>query len=346
MAQPVKPFEYYDAVLARQMIDNDLAVACISIFSDRTRILGQLSDCVLEAGYVIHDAAPLALLGNGEKPVLADVVIVDAPLPRAETLAALARLDMRSRKGGAQLIVITGQEGLDAVFGCCDQSEAQILVSPSAAEQALALGIALSRRSADAVHEVSGGIDRMTLLRLTEQMQQLSRSIESFAEEPGIGGAGFSEAEYREPGQGVRLNAPSMAFFGPAAARRAANASSGDDQPSLPPPALLREIIRQRQLRARFFDGELFADPAWDMLLDLAAAQAEGKQVCVSSLCIAACVPPTTALRWMGQMTEAGLLRRVQDPADRRRAFIALSADAGSAMARYFAQLGPLAAVI
>ena len=36
-------------------------------------------------------------------------------------------------------------------------------------------------------------------------------------------------------------------------------------RPPLPDPRLVRKIIRQRQLRARFFEGDLFADPAWDM---------------------------------------------------------------------------------
>jgi DNA-binding MarR family transcriptional regulator len=105
----------------------------------------------------------------------------------------------------------------------------------------------------------------------------------------------------------------------------------------------LRRIIRQRQLRARFFDGDLFADPAWDMLLDLTAARAEHKRVSVTSLCIASGVPPTTALRWISQMTGAGLLERVEDDTDRRRAFIALSEHAADAMARYFAELGSAA---
>jgi DNA-binding MarR family transcriptional regulator len=39
-------------------------------------------------------------------------------------------------------------------------------------------------------------------------------------------------------------------------------------------------------------------------------------------------------------MTEAGLFERVEDEADRRRAFIALSDAAADAMARYFAELG------
>jgi DNA-binding MarR family transcriptional regulator len=114
--------------------------------------------------------------------------------------------------------------------------------------------------------------------------------------------------------------------------------------PPLPDPRLVRRIIRQRQLRARFFDGALFADPAWDMLLDLAAARGEHKRVSVTSLCIASGVPPTTALRWIGQLTSAGLLDRVEDQADRRRAFLALSDRAAEAMARYFAEIGQGAA--
>jgi len=108
----------------------------------------------------------------------------------------------------------------------------------------------------------------------------------------------------------------------------------------LPDPRLVRRIIENRQKRARFFDGELFADPAWDMLLDLTAARAEHVRVSVTSLCIASGVPPTTALRWIGQMVESGLFVRVEDESDRRRAFIALSDRAADAMARYFAALG------
>jgi len=80
------------------------------------------------------------------------------------------------------------------------------------------------------------------------------------------------------------------------------------------------------------------------MLLDLAAARGEHKRVSVTSLCIASGVPPTTALRWIGQLTSAGLLDRVEDQADRRRAFLALSDRAAEAMARYFAEIGQGAA--
>lgn len=117
-------------------------------------------------------------------------------------------------------------------------------------------------------------------------------------------------------------------------------------KPCLPDPRLIRRIIRQRQLRDRFFNSELFGDPVWDMLLDLAAATSEYRRVSVTSLCIASRVPPTTALRWIGAMTDEGLLRRVEDPQDRRRAFITLTDDALSAIARYFQELGPAARML
>ena len=108
----------------------------------------------------------------------------------------------------------------------------------------------------------------------------------------------------------------------------------------LPSARLVRKIIAARKLRARFLNGELFADPAWDTLLDLTAARAEHQRVSVTSLCIASGVPPTTALRWIGQMTQAGLFDRVEDDTDRRRAFIRLSDKAADGMARYFGELG------
>ena len=68
------------------------------------------------------------------------------------------------------------------------------------------------------------------------------------------------------------------------------------------------------------------------LLLDLGAALLEGRQVSVSSLCIAAAVPTTTALRWVKTMVDRGLFLRASDPEDARRAFILLSPQAESAL--------------
>ena len=98
---------------------------------------------------------------------------------------------------------------------------------------------------------------------------------------------------------------------------------------------LLRAIIRRRRARAQFFPADLFADPAWDILLDLAAARHEATRVSISSLCIAAAVPTTTALRWIKGMTAAGVLEREDDPEDGRRSFIRLSDRTAAAMDNY-----------
>lgn len=109
--------------------------------------------------------------------------------------------------------------------------------------------------------------------------------------------------------------------------------------PPLPDPRLVRRLIHRRRSREQFFDNSIFADPAWDMLLDLTAARAEHVRVSVTSLCIASGVPPSTALRWIGQLIEAGLFQRIEDDADRRRIFVELTDKAAVAISRYFASL-------
>ena len=103
--------------------------------------------------------------------------------------------------------------------------------------------------------------------------------------------------------------------------------------------AMVRGIIKARRARERFLPADLFSDPAWDMLLDLTAARLEGRCVSVSSLCIAAAVPTTTALRWIRNLCEVGVFERRIDPGDARRAFIVLSEPTSAAMIDYLATL-------
>ncbi len=94
----------------------------------------------------------------------------------------------------------------------------------------------------------------------------------------------------------------------------------------------VRAHIRSRRAREKFFEAGLFADPAWDILLDLSASRLEQRPVSVSSLCIAASVPTTTALRTVKQMVDRGLLVRRGDPSDARRTFIDLAPQTAAAM--------------
>jgi len=118
-----------------------------------------------------------------------------------------------------------------------------------------------------------------------------------------------------------------------ALAELAAGGETAGAAPARPLSAMrIRAHIKARRLRERFLSADLFADPAWDMLLDLTAARLEGRQVSVSSLCIAAAVPTTTALRWIKLLIDRGMVDRMSDPSDARRAFIALAPATAAAM--------------
>jgi hypothetical protein len=305
----------------------------ISIFADRAHVRDEIEEDATAAGLAVRECGEVAALLEGGPRPLGEVVLLDCPAVDAGTLAALARLDMRAARSGAHLVISTTVEALDDVFACCDQSDPQILVDPTRADRVIALGRVLARVPNLRLRDLAKD-DQLTLLRLTEQVGQIAQRLER------LGGA---HPALLGDEKAVRLESPAPAYSGPPQAGPGERLVRAARSP-LPDPRLVRRIIRQRQLRSRFFDGDLFADPAWDMLLDLTAARAEHTRVSVTSLCIASGVPPTTALRWIGQMSEAGLLRRVEDETDRRRVFITLSDDAAEAMARYFAELGRNAA--
>lgn len=103
---------------------------------------------------------------------------------------------------------------------------------------------------------------------------------------------------------------------------------------------LARSFYRGRRLRSDIFnDGQLFGEPAWDMLLDLFIAEADGKQLSITAACIGAAVPTSTALRWLVILEDRGLVRRENDPSDARRVFLHLTGDGYASMMNYFMRL-------
>jgi hypothetical protein len=150
------------------------------------------------------------------------------------------------------------------------------------------------------LHEASRDDEGARLQRLNEEVARIAEAL-----------ARLTRGEEPLP---TALREPEPGYRGP------------DDAPfAEATPNEIRATIRARRMRAQYFSGDLFADPAWDMLLDLFAAALERRRVSVSSLCIAAAVPPTTALRWISALHDVGLFERQADPSDRRRAYIVLS---------------------
>jgi hypothetical protein len=307
--------------------DAPLALS-VSILADRPLVRAEWHEDAVGAGLSVRCVDGLEAFATGPVQALGDMLVVDCPGDDAASLAALLRLDMRAAQSGAGLVVATTATAMEAVFCCLDQSRGIILVDASRGERIAALARLMAARPRSRLRDLSSE-DRLTLLRLTEQVGELAARLDQ------LGGSG-SDAT----GSAFRLASPGQDFRGPGGVPPGREPVRRT-RPPLPDPRLVRRIIAARQLRARHFDQGLFADPAWDILLDLTVARAEHKRVSVTSLCIASGVPPTTALRWIGQMIEAGLLERLEDDEDRRRAFIALSDKAADAMARYFAALGP-----
>jgi DNA-binding MarR family transcriptional regulator len=96
-----------------------------------------------------------------------------------------------------------------------------------------------------------------------------------------------------------------------------------------------RLLLRERRDRGLVLLADMLGDPAWDMVLDLFAAGEDRKRIPVSSICLAAGVPPTTALRWLKVLVEKQLIVRTDDARDKRRVNVSLTPATRTAMISY-----------
>lgn len=250
------------------------------------------------------------------------VVLAEA---RGASDAALTRvlplLDTIGRHGGARIVVTLDFEQIDLVSAALCGPGIDLLCAPSEVEQVAALCMA-SLRSADRMHDVGRNAEAVRLQRLNQEVARIAETLARLTR-------GDLDPRSVDRRSGT-VGEPIHGYRAPPPAPDAFEVTARD----------IREAIRARRLRDQYFGDGLFEDPAWDMLLDLFAAELERAQVSVSSLCIAAAVAPTTALRWIARMTEAGLFVRQPDPFDRRRAYLGLSDRASLAMRNYLAAVG------
>lgn len=222
---------------------------------------------------------------------------------------------------GAEAIMWIAMDQLEAAFAIVPPEHCHWLID---ADDALAVPIlarANGRANMNQVHDRSRDTEYRSLHRISDELADFARTLARIAEQDGE----LSNTVRDKP---VGYRAAPARLFAPLVPEPVDK--NGPDAASI------RNLIRMRRLREQHFGADLFADPAWDILLDLFAARLEGKQVSVSSLCIAASVPPTTALRWITTMTEHGALLRKQDSQDARRVFIELSPDSENRLNTYF----------
>jgi DNA-binding MarR family transcriptional regulator len=103
-------------------------------------------------------------------------------------------------------------------------------------------------------------------------------------------------------------------------------------------------ILRLRRQRNKLFGGDLFGEPAWDILLELYAAAGNGRKLSVSGACYASGVPVTTALRWILRLEKDGWIRRTEDPLDKRRSWLMLCDDTEKKMCEFLSMMAAIAA--
>jgi len=238
---------------------------------------------------------------------------------------------------GCNLVCETSLAALDRVMAAIPASlSVQFLVDADPTDRLVAL--AAARRTRHGVlHDIARDDAMERIDRLQEEVARISRLLGDLAgQRGGLPGTptGFASRGDDMADHMGQVRAPARDF-----AAMPRSFVPEDRMLDRQRAKAVRRMLRQRRMREQYFPADLFADPAWDMLLDLYAARLERQPVSVSSLCIAAAVPATTALRWIKTMTDAGLFLREDDPHDGRRIFIALAEGACDALARYFEAL-------
>lgn len=263
------------------------------------------------AGCRIGDTMTLASAPDRiQRQVAASAVWIeldsDGGAPMDQLLDCIAA---NASNGRFPAVVSATADLVDPVFARIDRGDVEIVVDGDEAARTAALALAMARAGMEQrLSDVASDQNAARLRQLSDEVSRIAASL-------------------------ARLSS------GPAAAAPPPQQGAGAESPEVSAETV-RAVIRARRLRSRYFAEDLFADPAWDMLLDLLQAEIAQLRVPVSSLCIAAAVPATTALRWLKTMVGEGLFVRRADPHDGRRVFVELSPEASNALRRYFAEVG------
>lgn len=223
-------------------------------------------------------------------------------------------VDAKVSDGRFAAVVSTTAELIDPIAARLRNRSIELIVDADEAQRAAALAIATAQACVrERVSDIASDQSAARLRQLSDEVSRIAATL-------------------------ARLSA------GPAAVAPVMESAPKADAPQVSAEAV-RSVIRARRLRARYFSEDLFADPAWDMLLDLFQAEIAQLRVPVSSLCIAAAVPATTALRWLKTMVSNGMFVRRADPHDGRRVFVELAPQTSVALRRYFAEVGNAAVI-
>ena len=297
MAQDaLQTIEFTSAPAVLVLADSDAA-------AERARRSAELAGCRVSDVVPIEGGA-----GRLARQGYLDAALVEVEADHGEALDDLLdALEAAARLGNHGSIVSAPAALIDAVAARALHARVVHLCEANEIERVAAIAL-VSAREKHRLHDIGREDGPPQLLQLSEEVSRIAHLLGSLAAEQ-------QNSEHR-----------------------GSQDSEGKDKPV--DACAVRAVIRARRHRDAHFrqalGADLFADPAWDMLLDLFASKLEKKRVAVSSLCIAAAVPPTTALRWIKTLTDHKIVLRDADPQDGRRVYIELAPKYVAVMDAYF----------
>jgi FixJ family two-component response regulator/DNA-binding MarR family transcriptional regulator len=293
----------------------------VLVVDDERELLGELEIALTDCGHqCLCTTRPRDALRLLDERRDVDVVVSDIRMPEMDGLTLLSA--MRERFGDRtwlQVIFITGHADVDTAVGALRLEAVDFLRKPLRRDEFIvavnrALGNAREARRTLASWQESG----QQLARLGSEAARIAEALAAFT-------------------PGILERAPSRQTDREAAARTGSKQEGGRNEQTSR--ERLLQLIQSRRVKAAFFSGKLFAEPIWDMLLELLECRLRDRRVSVSSLCIASAIPATTALRRIEELEKEGLVVRVPDPKDGRRQFLELTDEAARRLVGYLTAL-------
>jgi DNA-binding MarR family transcriptional regulator len=100
--------------------------------------------------------------------------------------------------------------------------------------------------------------------------------------------------------------------------------------------SIARGLLKVRKARHRHLPGAALSEAGWGLLLALYSMDRDAGSCAENRLADIADVSPTTTLRWIQRLEEAGLVSKMSSPTDRRIVRVRLTERGRDAMARCF----------
>lgn len=112
------------------------------------------------------------------------------------------------------------------------------------------------------------------------------------------------------------------------------------DNDSVPLIDRARTLLENRRKRIAIFGAQMFAEPAWEMILILYVNEG-GRRHTQTSLGEMSGASRSTGMRWIDYLSGRGLISREEHPTDKRSNFVILTEEGRSLLELYLIETSP-----